>query len=134
MKILVDCDNTIAADRADIAKILTNTDDEFEAILPEERFHVTLLMLIQEKISESYRSNFDIGGEYDGAILFTMTPYENNFFYEGIDRVFVISLFGWNHLTRVDMNVGIIYMACSVVVKYLMGIGKNHDEERWLHQ
>ncbi|WDI31276.1 toll/interleukin-1 receptor domain-containing protein [Hyphococcus flavus] len=63
----------------------------------------------------------------DMAIFATAIPYENNYFFEGIDDIYILSLSGWSYLTGLPMSNGVAYLICQIIIKYQMQIGGNHD-------
>lgn len=129
MKMMIDCDNTMPIQRQKIVGFFTSPDSQIYAQLPSERFHISGANVNSGADSKFYNDLYDLKeGGIDVVFLFTMTPYTNNFFFEGIDSVYVVSLAGWNQLTRVEIDVGIAYMICMISIKYVLGIGQNHDE------
>jgi hypothetical protein len=43
------------------------------------------------------------------TILLTLKPYDNNFFYKTYGHLAILSFYGWNYLTRLSMNNGLVY-------------------------
>jgi TIR domain len=61
------------------------------------------------------------------SIFLTSLPFENNFFYTGLNNVFLVSLSGWHSLTDLPMANGIAYLVTSILLKYVLSVGENHD-------
>lgn len=126
---MIDCDNTISINRQLITNLFTSSDKKIEACLPKERFHIQRTSIRPDVDVNLFSDEYNLAIEdIDVVILFTMTPFDNNFFFEGIDGVFLVSLAAWNQLTRVEIDVGIAYMICMIVIKHVLQIGKNHDD------
>jgi len=130
MNLLIDCDNTISINRQSLVDLFNSEDGDVRAALPKERFHYSNHPYVEHEIvSNEYYQEYDLEkDDIDAVILFTMTPYENNYFFDTPNKVFVVSLAGWNHLTRVEMDVGIAFLICSIVIRYSLNIGESHDK------
>ena len=62
----------------------------------------------------------------DHAFIFTEKPYDNNYFWDsGSEKIVILSLFGWDHLTTLPRNNGAVYFIVALIVRAL-GIGKSH--------
>jgi hypothetical protein len=76
-------------------------------------------LLSKAIIHESANSDF--------IILFTNHPYDNNFFWEELDKKAIISLSGWDHLTSIPPNNGAVFFICAILME-AFDIGIRHDE------
>lgn len=65
---------------------------------------------------------------YDLIIIATAIPYENNFFFVGKEKIFIISFSDWHHLTPLPISNGIIFIICEILVRYVMRIGNSHQD------
>ncbi|GAB3587018.1 toll/interleukin-1 receptor domain-containing protein [Acetobacter peroxydans] len=63
----------------------------------------------------------------DISIFLTSVPFEDNFFYKGQDNIYLVSLSGWHHLTDLPIANGIAYIITSILLKYELDVGDNHD-------
>jgi hypothetical protein len=64
----------------------------------------------------------------DLSLLLTTIPFDNNYFYTGRGGTFIISFSDWHLLTTLPMSNALAYMLCQIISKYVMEVGKNHDE------
>lgn len=62
----------------------------------------------------------------DYVALFTGIPYDNNYFWEGVDNKGIISFWGWEHLTSLSLNNGAVFFLCAVILQHL-NIGIRHN-------
>jgi hypothetical protein len=77
------------------------------------------------RLSSSIRNEIK---KNDVSLLITAIPYEDNFFFTGLEGLYIISLSDWHLLTTLPMSNGIAYMLCQILIKYQMRIGENHSE------
>lgn len=62
----------------------------------------------------------------DLVLHFTEKPYDNNYFWDAPGGKYVIlSLFGWDRLTKLSRNNGAVYFLCAILVR-MLGIGDGH--------
>jgi len=62
----------------------------------------------------------------DLIFIFTEKPYDNNYFWDaGREKIVIVSLFGWDHLTTLSRNNGAVYFIVAIIVRTL-GIGQSH--------
>jgi TIR domain len=61
----------------------------------------------------------------DLVLLFTNKPYDNNFFWDELGKLVIISLYGWEHLTKLSRNNGSVYCVCAAIIED-QGIGISH--------
>lgn len=62
----------------------------------------------------------------DFVFIFTEKPYDNNYFWEsGREKSTIVSLFGWDHLTTLPRNNGVVYFIVALLIRAL-GIGNSH--------
>jgi hypothetical protein len=51
----------------------------------------------------------------DGAILLTLKPYDNNYFFDTDDDICIVSFYGWEHLTNLPITNGLVYFIASII-------------------
>ena len=54
------------------------------------------------------------------GICFTADPYESNYFFEDFYNLAVVSFFGWNHLTDLPLNNGVVFFISAVISRILL--------------
>ena len=64
----------------------------------------------------------------DIVLLFTEKPYDNNYFFEPQDKRVIVSLSGWDQLTSLSRNNGVVYFICAILTRNLE-IGTSHREK-----
>jgi len=62
----------------------------------------------------------------DIAIVITRTPYENNYFYEAMGKVTILSFYAWNQLTTLPMENGVLFFLASIL-RYNLPLPDPHD-------
>ncbi len=53
----------------------------------------------------------------DEIFLFTEQPYDNNYFWESNGKRTIVSLYGWDYLTTLSRNNGVIYFICAIILR-----------------
>jgi len=128
MKITMYQDNSI---NVDFDCIITN----FRKLAPEiELVKGKSLFSIKGSIVSSPQSYRDLSPEIDRecvdsdeVILLTSKGYDNNYFWEGMDNKSIISFYGWEHLTSLPINNGVVFFICANLVQ-ILNIGIRHEE------
>jgi len=64
---------------------------------------------------------------FDLAMLLTQKPYDNNFFHQYDGNLAIISLFGWDYLTDLPMENGVLFFVAERALWHI-GAGLDHDE------
>jgi len=62
----------------------------------------------------------------DMALIITATPYENNYFYEALGNVTILSFYAWGQLTNLPMENGVVFFLASVL-RYNICLPEPHD-------
>ena len=127
MKIRLFSDETIDLNLPSIQMGLTNTAPSTTWILGKAKvrlagdyieFPKTYKSLPKSVVAESVAD--------DHVFIFTEKPYDNNYFWDsGSEKTVILSLFGWDHLTTLPRNNGVVYFIVALIVRAL-GIGKSH--------
>lgn len=60
--------------------------------------------------------------------LVTDVPYINNYFFEGYDNLVPFSIYGWNHLTNLPIENGILYFSICYLARQLENEEFRHQE------
>lgn len=69
--------------------------------------HPTSFRELKNKIGENQ--------EIDWLIYFTDKRFKNNFFYDEFRGLIIVSFYGWDSLTRLSKNNGIVYFICGLI-------------------
>jgi hypothetical protein len=77
-----------------------------------------------DKLSENIHEE---SKNYFAILIFTNNRYYNNFFFETVSNIFIISFADWNLLTNISKNIGVIFFMTSILCCE-MHIGKTHDK------
>lgn len=127
MKVRLFSDETIDLNLPSIQVGLANTAPSTTWILGKAKvrlagdyieFPKTLKSLPKSVVAESVAD--------DHVFIFTEKPYDNNYFWDsGSEKAVILSLFGWDHLTTLPRNNGVVYFIVALIVRAL-GIGKSH--------
>jgi hypothetical protein len=129
MKIKLFHDNTLELDIKSISKNITRLASNITVLTGNSSFRIknsfisapdTYIDLPSKLINES--AGVDI------AIIFTDIPYDNNYFWQGEGNICIVSLWGWDSLTSIPRNNGVVFFICAIVMQYY-NIGFRHDEK-----
>jgi hypothetical protein len=128
MRVVLFADNTVPVALAPLCAALTRTGRGISFFAGESPVHLEAARI---SCPGTYRSLPDgllaEAARYDLAILCTVIPYENNYFFQGDGNLVILSFAGWHLLTRLPMSNGIAYFAASVIAD-MAGLGSSHDE------
>jgi len=64
----------------------------------------------------------------DEVLLFTEIPYDNNYFWDSVGNKVILSLSGWDHLTRLSRNNGAVYFICAILIR-ILDVGSGHVDK-----
>lgn len=128
VKITLYSDNTIALDLKCIVENVSRLAPDLTVVLGRAPFRLASDVV---SVPESYRKlSKEIlreSANSDLVILFTEQPYDNNFFWEGVENKSIISFSAWDHLTKIPRNNGAVFFLCAVLMQE-HDIGLRHDE------
>lgn len=65
--------------------------------------------------------------KYDIAFIFTKKPYNNNYFFLSYNKKYIVSLSGWNLLTDLPMDNGLVYFVIDILALCIDN-SYRHDE------
>lgn len=128
MKITLFAENSLSLDLDCIAQNMTKLAPDLTVVKGRasfiiEGFFISFPSAYKQLSPSILRESEDS----DHVALFTATPYDNNYFWEELDNKAIISLSGWEHLTTVPLNNGVVFFLCEIIVQHLE-IGFRHDE------
>lgn len=126
MRIALFSDNTIGVNLSLVASSLSSRRNGVEFVASDSRYRVCHEPIVFER-EEGLLNQLSSKIDAEVSFFLTSIPYENNFFYIGVDDKFLISLHGWHQLTDIPITNGISYLITSIMLKYVLEIGDNHD-------
>jgi hypothetical protein len=110
------CDDTIGLDIESIAnnlnKICQNIEfvpSQSECVLPDD---VIQHPATYEKLSQDIKE--EVSGDFL-AVLITKKKYDNNYFFNTYDNQMILSLFGWEYLTTLPFNNGLVFFIANIL-------------------
>jgi hypothetical protein len=130
MEIALFADNTIGVNLRRLAQVLSSDEAGVRVRASATRFKPRRDRLVYK---HEQKALVDLSAQekgIDAAFFLTSLPFENNFFYTGINNVFLVSLSGWHSITDLPIANGIAYLVASALLKHVMSVGQNHDESR----
>jgi hypothetical protein len=68
-----------------------------------------------------------MANDYDYVLIATSIPYDNNYFFDFRDTIGIISFSGWNSLTDLPIENGLVYFIASIVAEE-EDMGETHQE------
>ncbi|MEE1962783.1 hypothetical protein V1387_08820 [Allomuricauda taeanensis] len=98
-------------------KVYENQFQWKEEYIVYPRTHIEIFDTLSQKELNSY-INF----------LFTDVQYINNFFYEGYENLVPFSLFGWDYLTNLPIENGVLFFTVSYLARLLENAENRHYE------
>ncbi len=128
MKITLFAENSLSLDLDCITQNMTKLAPDLTVVKGRASFKIKGFFVISpdayKQLSPAILRESE---DSDYVALFTANPYDNNYFWEGVDNKAIISLSGWEHLTTVPLNNGVVFFLCAMIVQHLE-IGFRHDE------
>lgn len=97
-------------DLAGVVNFLNDVCTYFTFNIPEE-----LIKIDDEIIAEKTYKKVKINQNYDYLIIFTDKQYYNNYFFEGVGGLYIVSFFTWNHLTKLAKTNGVAYFIADIL-------------------
>lgn len=79
--------------------------------LPNEKCHDTRTRCL----CQSPKKLLDEAREYKWAFICTNVPYDNNYFFESVENVVIVSFNNWNLLTNLPISNGAAYFMTSLI-------------------
>lgn len=73
------------------------------------------IQINDEIITKKTYKRISVNHEADCLIIFTEKQYYNNYFFESVGNIFIISFFAWNHLTKLPKNNGVAYFVADIL-------------------
>lgn len=128
MKIILFAEKSLSLDLDCIAQNMTKLAPDLTVVKGRASFRVKGFFVISPSAyNQLSQAILRESADSDYVALFTENPYDNNYFWEGVDNKAIISLSGWEHLTSVPLNNGVVFFLCAMIVQHLE-IGFRHDE------
>jgi hypothetical protein len=128
MKITLYSDNTLGLDLPCITEYVSRLAPDLATVKGKALFRIKDSTV---SCPDSYRRlSEDIileSADSDCVLLFTERPYDNNYFFEGVDNKCIVSFWRWENLTSISRNNGVVFFLCSILVQD-HHIGVRHDE------
>ena len=128
MKIGIFCDNTLALQVDTLCVVLNGVCKgiKFSPGQAAVRLDVAEISMpdTYERLPRPFKKEAQA---YDLAIVATATPYDNNYFFQAVDNVAIVSFFAWNVLTDLPISNGLVYFIASMLCDR-HGLGKTHQE------
>lgn len=128
MKIILFAESSLSLDLDNIALNMTKLAPDLLFVKGSASFNVNGFFVMSPSAYNKLSTTIiRESGDSDYVALFTEKPYDNNYFWEGVGNKAIISLSGWEHLTSVPVNNGVVFFLCAMIVQHL-DIGFRHDE------
>lgn len=130
MRIRLFTDETIDLDLPGIHSGLANISPSIAWTLGISKVNLSGDYIEFPKTYKSIAKNIiEESSDDDLTFIFTEKPYDNNYFWDsGSEKIKIVSLYGWDHLTTLPRNNGAIYFIVAIIIRSL-GIGKSHKEK-----
>lgn len=127
MKIVVYQDNTLSLDLESMSKNFVRIAPNITVLKGKANFELCSPIKYPESYTELPAQIVRDSETADVVLVFTRNQYDNNYFWEGLDNLIIISLFAWEHLTKIPRNNGAAFFVCAILTQTLK-IGVRHEE------
>lgn len=127
MEISLFLDNTVGVSLPHLAQVLTSKEAGVCVRASSIRFKPKSDPMDYEVEYEALAELAAREKDTNVSFFLTSMPFENNFFYIGQNNVFLVSLSGWGYLTDLPIANGIAYIITSILLKYVLFVGENHE-------
>lgn len=116
MKILLYTEKEIKVDLGIIAANLNKICKSIEFKTGKSSFEITSEFVLHPKSYKSLSPKIEKETEkIDYTFLFTDKRYDNNYFFQTFNNKAIISFSGWEHLTTLNKNNGIVYFIADLI-------------------
>ncbi len=128
MNIALYSDNTLSLPLRVLVDGLNKVSKVVQFTVGEERFHLWESFISHPSTHKGLPQRLleDIA-KVDMAVLATITPYDNNFFFVAEGNAVIVSFFGWNQLTDLPITNGLVYFTASLILDRLH-VGQTHEQ------
>ncbi len=129
MRVAIVADNTLPLNTQAFARFMNAASSTIvcEAIRLPIRLDRDSVALSEEIEKMSLSDLFSLK-EFDLSIICTNIPFWNNFYYEGIDGIFIISFSQWHLCSSLPVTNGLAFMIVQIISKYYVHVDGTHDE------
>jgi hypothetical protein len=128
MKICLYTDETVAIRLEDIISNLNRLAPTIRFRKGNVAFNLADDIIENPKSYRGINHSIDLETDRDDEVLlFTEKPYDNNFFFDSDEKKIIVSSAGWDHLTTLSRNNGVVYVICAIIIQHLH-IGQSHRD------
>jgi len=128
MKIAFYADNTLSLPTGPLCDVLNRFCTGFRFSAGRIPVHLNTTFISKpgtfRKLPDSLKT--DARG-YEISVIATSIPYDNNFFFETVDNIVILSFSGWNLLTDLPITNGLVYFLASMLCQHF-AIGDKHEK------
>lgn len=128
MKIILYAEKNLQVDLGIISSNLNKICKKLNFQVGKSVFEINLQLISHPKTYKSLNTTIiKETDQYDYAFLFTDKQYDNNYFFETYENKAIISFYGWNHLTSLSKNNGVVYFIADLIALKIDN-SVRHDE------
>lgn len=129
MRINIIVEEEIKVDNLKLKEILNQNSSFLEFEVKISCLKITDELIIYPKTHlDLYEQLSEFERDSHLNFFFTYRPYDNNFFFESLENLVPVSLFGWDFLTNLPIENGILFFSINYLVRQLKNDDFRHEE------
>jgi hypothetical protein len=126
MHIVLYSDDSVPVDLAKLAKNISARSEGIKCTAGRSTFSVpTDRVMYPQTYSLLPKKFYYANRKADLTICFTKVPYDNNYFFEYKGDTAIVSFYGWEKLTSLPMNNGVLYFVLMILSR-MLPLGPSH--------
>jgi hypothetical protein len=84
-----------------------------------ERYDFPEKLLSENDSLRKYYKQLENPSDYDAILLITDVPYDDNYFLHEYKELAIVSFYGWNDLTQLPKENGMLYWLCATIFYFV---------------
>ena len=125
----------VDVDLENLVNFLNQLSNKTKFRLGKEEFIINSNKLSSSKIKSKYLiKKIENEIEKDDFSLFISNKqFKDNFFFHNVENINLLSLYGWEHLTKYSKNTGVVYFIFWILALYVDDKERHINEKNYTH-
>lgn len=125
----------VDVDLENLVNFLNQLSNKTKFRLGKEEFIINSNKLSSSKIKSKYLTK-KIENEIekdDFSLFISNKQFKDNFFFHNVENINLLSLYGWEHLTKYSKNTGVVYFIFWILALYVDDKERHINEKNYTH-
>ena len=125
----------VDVDLENLVNFLNQLSNNTKFRLGKEEFIINSNKLSSSKIKSKYLTK-KIENEIekdDFSLFISNKQFKDNFFFHNVENINLLSLYGWEHLTKYSKNTGVVYFIFWILALYIDDKERHINEKNYTH-